>query len=155
MGQVDLLTIALVALVILLCIVWYTLTNKISALQSELHDRTEQWQEAMENENAVETETSVSMQNNANITEQEPVVQVKAGEKTTPTMPAEPVDSTKETMPFVETNEDAIPPETIAVIMAAVSAMGYSPASIRNIRPTRRKQRSVKWVMVGRIANMR
>ena len=46
-----------------------------------------------------------------------------------------------------------VPPETVAVIMAAVTACGYVPTAIRAVRHTRR--RSKKWIIAGRIARMR
>lgn len=50
----------------------------------------------------------------------------------------------------------SIPGEVIAVIMAAVAAMGYSPAAIRAIRPKQRRMRCNRnWVMAGRMANMK
>ncbi len=49
--------------------------------------------------------------------------------------------------------EGTVPPEIAAVIMAAVAAYGYSPASIRSIR--RRPARSRRWVLAGRLAGLR
>lgn len=49
--------------------------------------------------------------------------------------------------------EAGVPPETVAVIMAAVTACGYVPTAIRAVRHTRR--RSKKWIIAGRIARMR
>ena len=46
-----------------------------------------------------------------------------------------------------------ITPEIVAVIMAAVAAYGYSPASIRSIRKSR--GRSSRWALAGRLAAMR
>lgn len=46
-----------------------------------------------------------------------------------------------------------VPPETVAVIMAAVMACGYVPTAIRAVRHMRR--RSKKWIIAGRIARMR
>ncbi len=53
-----------------------------------------------------------------------------------------------------ETEAETVPPEIVAVIMAAVAASGYSPAAIRAIRPKRRRQHT-KWIMAGRLAGMR
>lgn len=48
---------------------------------------------------------------------------------------------------------DDIPPEVVAVIMAAVAAYGCSPAGIRSIR--KKPARSYRWVLAGRLAGMR
>lgn len=55
--------------------------------------------------------------------------------------------------PMVPQVEAGVPPETVAVIMAAVTACGYVPTAIRAVRHTRR--RSKKWIIAGRIARMR
>ena len=55
--------------------------------------------------------------------------------------------------PMVPQVEAGVPPETVAVIMAAVMACGYVPTAIRAVRHMRR--RSKKWIIAGRIARMR
>ena len=154
MEQVNLLAVALIALVVLLFVAWYTMTNKIDDLQAELNQIKEQAQWA--SQRIEETEASLVSGKDSIETKEAPVLQdPSASEQTEKIVPAADDSSQKTTPAPVVDKVETIPPETIAVIMAAISAMGYSPASIRNIRPTRRKQRSVKWVMIGRIANMR
>ena len=154
MEQVNLLAGALIALVVLLFVAWYTMTNKIDDLQAELNQIKEQAQWAAQR--IEETEASLVSGKDSIETKEAPVLQdPSASEQTEKIVPAADDSSQKTTPAPVVDKVETIPPETIAVIMAAISAMGYSPASIRNIRPTRRKQRSVKWVMIGRIANMR
>lgn len=154
MEQVDLLTVALIALAVLLFVAWYTMTHKINDLQVELNQLKEQAQCAAQR---IEANEATPVSGKARIeTEEDSVLQDFSASEHIEKMVPSADDSPQETTPApVVDKVDTIPSETVAVIMAAVSAMGYNPASIRNIRPTRRKQRSVKWVMVGRIANMR
>lgn len=51
--------------------------------------------------------------------------------------------------------DGSIAPEIVAAIVAAIAAYGYSPASIRSIKPHKTARRESQWVLAGRLSNMR
>lgn len=75
---------------------------------------------------------------------------------------AKAVETVQESTPVVpmitkpvqlQPNDDAIAPEIVAAITAAIIACGYPPSAIRSIRPKRRH--SGNWIMAARMAGMR
>lgn len=155
--SMELVLAALIALAVLLLLGWYILNSKIKALASDVETLKKERDGLLARLNAAEEELAASQAAPALAT-----AVPKAPEK--PDVAEEPVQqdaAEKNKEDTVNTKEDIpsdseIPPEVVAVIMAAVAACGYSPAAIRSIRrDTARPHQNHGWVMAGRLAGMR
>ncbi len=156
--SMELVLAALIALAVLLLLGWYILNSKIKALASDVETLKKERDGLLVRLNASEEKIAAV-----------PVAQGKAAAATAE--PAEPAvgevpenTAEKPLQPAGEEAEDTkdipsdseIPPEVVAVIMAAVAACGYNPAAIRSIRrDTARTHQNHGWVMAGRLAGMR
>lgn len=162
--SIEFILAILVILAILLVVFKVTMTNRLRGLEDTVYELTEE-NEALQKE-MKETKAKEDAAKTA-----APVAAASAEAKeTVPVVAAQPV--TNHLVPVGQRNlavvttpverEDvpqgvtAIPETVVAVIMAAVAAMGYSPAAIRAIRPKQRPlRRNRNWVMAGRMANMK
>jgi len=148
----ELVFTALVALAILLFIVWRTTAARLQAVSNKLAVLEEK-QVKLENIlNSREGKAAKSETVEKDVADKVTAVPETTEEKDagTPAIAAveEPVKSDD------ASPSDTVPPEVVAVIMAAIAACGYSPAAIRSIRPQKRL-RSRSWVMAGRLNGMR
>lgn len=148
----ELVFTALVALAILLFIVWRTTAARLQAVSNKLAVLEEK-QVKLENIlNSREGKAAKSETVEKDVADKVTAVPETTEEKDagTPAIAAveEPVKSDD------ASPSDTVPPEVVAVIMAAIAACGYSPAAIRLIRPQKRL-RSRSWVMAGRLNGMR
>ena len=85
----------------------------------------------------------------------EPVAKLREVPENTAEKPLQPAGEEAEDTKDIPSDSE-IPPEVVAVIMAAVAACGYNPAAIRSIRrDTARTHQNHGWVMAGRLAGMR
>lgn len=160
--SMELVLAALIALAVLLILGWYILNSKIKTLAAEvqtlrqerssLEDRLKALEEAKSTAAAapaeahVEAEPDVPQEEAKAPAAAETAAAAASQPEPEPPMAAEPTDSDNE-----------IPPEVVAVIMAAVAACGYSPAQIRSIRRGQSgpQHQNRSWVMAGRLAGMR
>lgn len=156
--SMELVLAALIALAVLLLLGWYILNSKIKALASDVETLKKERDGLLVRLNASEEKVAAA-----------PAAQVTAAAATAE--PAEPAvgevpetTAEKPLQPAGEEVEDTkdipsdseIPPEVVAVIMAAVATCGYNPAAIRSIRrDTARTHQNHGWVMAGRLAGMR
>lgn len=156
--SMELVLAALIALAVLLLLGWYILNSKIKSLASEV--------ETLQNERDGLLARLKAAEDKLSAAPAAPVAAVVASEA--PEKPDAAEDATEESVQQDVAEEDTehtkqdvpsdneIPPEVVAVIMAAVAACGYSPAAIRSIRrDTARPHQSRGWVMAGRLAGMR
>lgn len=161
--SMELVLAALIALAVLLLLGWYILNSKIKALASDVETLKKERDGLLARLNAAEEKLAAS--------QAAPVADAATAEPAEPAVEEvpepvaeEPVqhdvaeedkehtENTKEDIP----SDSEIPPEVVAVIMAAVAACGYSPAAIRSIRrDTARPHQNHSWVMAGRLAGMR
>lgn len=155
--SMELVLAALIALAVLLLLGWYILNSKIQSLAADVKALQKERDGLQERLNAAEEKLAAPAASSAAPVEPaEPAVQEVAetvAEESVQTAPAEePETDAIEDVP----SDSEIPPEVVAVIMAAVAACGYSPAAIRSIRrDTTRPHQSRGWVMAGRLAGMR
>ena len=155
--SMELVLAALIALAVLLLLGWYILNSKIQSLAADVKALQKERDGLQERLNAAEEKLAAPAASSAAPGEPaEPAVQEVAetvAEESVQTAPAEePETDAIEDVP----SDSEIPPEVVAVIMAAVAACGYSPAAIRSIRrDTTRPHQSRGWVMAGRLAGMR
>jgi|GEM_PF-713063 len=159
--SMELVLAALIALAVLLLLGWYILNSKIQSLAADVKALQKERDGLQERLNAAEEKLAAvpaapAASSAAPVEPAEPAVQEVAetvAEESVQTAPAEePETDAIEDVP----SDSEIPPEVVAVIMAAVAACGYSPAAIRSIRrDTTRPHQSRGWVMAGRLAGMR
>lgn len=159
--SMELVLAALIALAVLLLLGWYILNSKIQSLAADVKALQKERDGLQERLNAAEEKLAAvpaapAASSAAPVEPAEPAVQEVAE-----TVAEEPVQAASVEEPETDAIEDVpsdseIPPEVVAVIMAAVAACGYSPAAIRSIRrDTTRPHQSRGWVMAGRLAGMR
>lgn len=156
--SMELVLAALIALAVLLLLGWYILNSKIQSLAADVKALQKERDGLQERLNAAEEKLAAvpAAPAASSAAPVEPAVQEVAetvAEESVQTAPAEePETDAIEDVP----SDSEIPPEVVAVIMAAVAACGYSPAAIRSIRrDTTRPHQSRGWVMAGRLAGMR
>ena len=148
--SMELVLAALIALAVLLLLGWYILNSKIKALASDVETLKKERDGLLVRLNASEEKIAAvpAAQGTAAAATAEPA-EPAVGE--VPETTAEKAEDTKD-IP----SDSEIPPEVVAVIMAAVAACGYNPAAIRSIRrDTARTHQNHGWVMAGRLAGMR
>ena len=158
--SMELVLAALIALAVLLLLGWYILNSKIQSLSADVKALQKERDDLQARLNAAEEKLAAAPASPAAasspVESAEPAVQEVAE-----TVAEEPVQTAPVEEPETDAIEDVpsdseIPPEVVAVIMAAVAACGYSPAAIRSIRrDTTRPHQSRGWVMAGRLAGMR
>lgn len=161
--SMELVLAALIALAVLLLLGWYILNSKIQSLAADIKALQKERDGLQARLNAAEEKLAAAPASPAAASSPvepaepaEPAVQEVAE-----TVAEEPVQAASVEEPETDAIEDVpsdseIPPEVVAVIMAAVAACGYSPAAIRSIRrDTTRPHQSRGWVMAGRLAGMR
>lgn len=153
--SMELVLAALIALAVLLLLGWYILNSKIKALASDVETLKKERDGLLVRLNASEEKIAAvpAAQGKAAAEPAEPAVgEVPENTAEKPLQPAgEEAEDTKD-IP----SDSEIPPEVVAVIMAAVAACGYNPAAIRSIRrDTARTHQNHGWVMAGRLAGMR
>ncbi|MBC3536386.1 hypothetical protein [Megasphaera hominis] len=146
MEETNLVIIALVALALLVVLVWYTLSNRLQAVNGRVHE--------LQQKNEELTRLLEELQ------AQKVAAPAVAAEEKTPAQAEEApaaaaAPETAKAAAEAAATEGELSPEIVAVIMAAVAACGYDPAAIRSIRPQQRHSRSHNWVMAGRLAGMR
>lgn len=159
--SMELVLAALIVLAVLLLLGWYILNSKIQSLAADVKALQKERDGLQECLNAAEEKLAAvpaapAASSAAPVEPAETAVQEVAetvAEESVQTAPAEePETDAIEDVP----SDSEIPPEVVAVIMAAVAACGYSPAAIRSIRrDTTRPHQSRGWVMAGRLAGMR
>lgn len=158
--SMELVLAALIALAVLLLLGWYILNSKIKALASDVETLKKERDGLLERLKAAEEKLSAvpaaPMADAATDEPAEPDAMKDVAEEPVQQDVAEEdkehTENTKEDIP----SDSEIPPEVVAVIMAAVAACGYSPAAIRSIRrDTARTHQNHGWVMAGRLAGMR
>lgn len=155
--SMELVLAALIALAVLLLLGWYILNSKIKALASDVKTLKKERDGLLARLNAAEEKLAAS--------QAAPVADAATAEPAEPAVEEVPEPVAEEPLPSVEKeiedtkdapSDSEIPPEVVAVIMAAVAACGYSPAAIRSIRrDTARPHQNHSWVMAGRLAGMR
>lgn len=155
--SMELVLAALIALAVLLLLGWYILNSKIKALASDVETLKKERDGLLARLNAAEEKLAAS--------QAAPVADAATAEPAEPAVEEVPEPVAEEPLPSVEKeiedtkdvpSDSEIPPEVVAVIMAAVAACGYSPAVIRSIRrDTARPHQNHSWVMAGRLAGMR
>lgn len=155
--SMELVLAALIALAVLLLLGWYILNSKIKALASDVETLKKERDGLLARLNAAEEKLAAS--------QAAPVADAATAEPAEPAVEEVPEPVAEEPLPSVEKeiedtkdvpSDSEIPPEVVAVIMAAVAACGYSPAAIRSIRrDTARPHQNHSWVMAGRLAGMR
>ncbi len=157
--SVEFILAILVILAALLVALKVTMTNRLRGLEDTVYELTEEneaLQKAMKETQAKEAEPVAAPPAPA---KEEAVPVVEAKPVTNHLVPVGQRNLAVVAQPVVEEAPqgiNAIPEAVIAVIMAAVAAMGYSPAAIRAIRPKQRTlRRNRNWVMAGRMANMK
>ncbi len=166
MEETNLVIIALVALALLVVLVWYTLSNRLQAVNGRVHElqqKNEELTRLIEELQAQKGETPVAAaeEKTAAPAEEAPAeaaapevakaaAEGVAGETPVATPAAEETPAAE-----AAAMDGELSPEIVAVIMAAVAACGYDPAAIRSIRPQQHHSRSHNWVMAGRLAGMR
>lgn len=155
--SMELVLAALIALAVLLLLGWYILNSKIQSLAADVKALQKERDGLLARLNAAEEKLAAAPASPAAASSPvEPAMQEVAE-----TVAEEPVQTASVEEPETDAIEDVpsdseIPPEVVAVIMAAVAACGYSPAAIRSIRrDTTRPHQSRGWVMAGRLAGMR
>lgn len=156
--SMELVLAALIALAVLLLLGWYILNSKIKALASDVEALKKERDGLLVRLNASEEKIAAvpAAQGTAAAATAEPaepaVGEVPENTAEKPLQPAgEEAEDTKDIL-----SDSEIPPEVVAVIMAAVAACGYNPVAIRSIRrDTARTHQNHGWVMAGRLAGMR
>lgn len=155
--SMELVLAALIALAVLLLLGWYILNSKIKALASDVETLKKERDGLLVRLNASEEKLAAApaapVADAATAEPAEPAVgEVPENTAEKPLQPAgEEAEDTKDIL-----SDSEIPPEVVAVIMAAVAACGYNPAAIRSIRrDTARTHQNHGWVMAGRLAGMR
>lgn len=162
--SMELVLAALIALAVLLLLGWYILNSKIQSLAADVKALQKERDGLQERLNAAEEKLTAvpaapAASSAAPVEPAEPAE--PAVQEVAETVAEEPVQTAPAEEPETDAIEDVpsdseIPPEVVAVIMAAVAACGYSPAAIRSIRrDTTRPHQSRGWVMAGRLAGMR
>ena len=157
---------AVIALLIVMTLVLCKYYNsRFSALESKLQD-VEAYQKSVKElaeavqdlKDTVKAEKAVPQASEKAEKEEKqelthPVVPV--GQRQPAVVAARPMTVVKDAK-AAESDEEDVPDEVVAVIMAAVAAAGYSPAAIRSIRPQRRgyKRHRENWAMAARLGGM-
>ena len=166
MEETNLVIIALVALALLVVLVWYTLSNRLQAVNGRVHElqqKNEELTRLLEELQAQKVAAPAVAAEEKTPAQAEEAPAAAAAPETAKAAAGNVAGETPAATPAAEetpaaeaaATEGELSPEIVAVIMAAVAACGYDPAAIRSIRPQQRHSRSHNWVMAGRLAGMR
>ena len=160
MEETNLVIIALVALALLVVLVWYTLSNRLQAVNGRVHElqqKNEELTRLLEELQAQKVAAPAVAAEEKTPAQAEAAPAAASAPETAKAAAGNVAGETPAATPAAEAaaTEGELSPEIVAVIMAAVAACGYDPAAIRSIRPQQRHSRSHHWVMAGRLAGMR
>lgn len=166
----DLQLLALIVVIILCLLQWRQSASRFQEMERKIAALTEVKEDLQRmlakerNQHASETATDAPIQADkpTDVKKEMPVPShavadgmaiVPVGQRKPAVVAAHPIATVTDETDKLQDDASAIPPEVVAVIMAAISAYGYSPSAICSIKA--RKRRNEHWIMAGRLAGMR
>lgn len=154
-SELMIILVALVVLAIIIFVIGHILSQRIKVLEGrirELADQNNKLQLQLEAMNGVnDSEDTSDLADTLEPIKNPPM---SLGERKPAVMANKEmaiVAKAEKPAPIVE---DGIDPEVVAVIMAAITACGYTPAAIRAIH-RKKPIRATNWVVAARLAGMK
>lgn len=144
--------ITLIVLAVLFLGVGHVLSQRITALQERVRELAEKNEDLQHQMEGLKKDPNQAEAVPAEGTEPIKNPMIPLGERKPALMGNKEMAVVTQTEKTVSATD--IDPEVVAVIMAAVAACGYSPATIQGIR-RKKKIKAVNWVIAGRLAGMK